>query len=60
MDFEAAVKELTELAKSNQNVLTQADLTKYCALDSADYDKLYNALCEEFEIQEPDENEEDL
>ncbi|RIA64701.1 RNA polymerase primary sigma factor [Anaeroplasma bactoclasticum] len=60
MDFEAAVKELTELAKSNQNVLTQADLTKYCALDSADYDKLFNALCEEFEIQEPDENEEDL
>lgn len=60
MDFEAAVKELTELAKNNQNVLTQADLTKYCALDSADYDKLFNALCEEFEIQEPDLNEEDL
>ena len=60
MDFEAAIKELTELAKSNQNVLTQADLTKYCAIDSTDYDKLYNALSDEFEIQEPDLNEEDL
>ena len=60
MDFETAVKELTELAKNNQNVLTQADLAKYCSIDSADYDKLYTTLSEDFEIQEPDLNEEDL
>ena len=51
MDFETAVKELTELAKNNQNMLTQADLAKYCSIDSADYDKLYTTLSEEFEIQ---------
>ena len=60
MDFETAVKELTELAKNNQNMLTQADLAKYCSIDSADYDKLYTTLSEEFEIQEPDLAEEDL
>lgn len=60
MDFETAVKELTELAKNNQNVLTQADLAKYCSIDSEDYDKLYTTLSEDFEIQEPDLNEEDL
>ena len=60
MDFEAAIKELSELAKNNQNVLTQADLLKFCEKDSADYDKLFAALCEEFEIQEPDEDDEDI
>lgn len=60
MDFEAAYKELSELAKNNQNLLTQADLLKFCEKDSADYDKLFAALCEEFEIQEPDEDDEDI
>ena len=59
MDFELAVKELTELAKEKGNSLQQADLLKYCEIDSGDYDKLYNKLSDVFDIIEPSDSEED-
>lgn len=58
MDFELAVKELTELAKEKGNILQQADLLKYCEIDSSDYDRLFNKLSDDFEIIEPNDNEE--
>ena len=60
MDFELAVKELTELAKEKGNLLQQSDLLKYCDIDSNDYDKLYNLLADEFEIEEPKDEEDAL
>ena len=58
MDFDLAVKELTELAKEKGNLLQQADLLKYCEMDSSDYDRLCNKLSDDFEIIEPNDNEE--
>ena len=58
MDFDLAVKELTELAKEKGNLLQQADLLKYCEMDSSDYDRLFNKLSDDFEIIEPNDNEE--
>jgi len=60
MDYETALKELTELAKNNHDSLSQSDLLKYFSEDSDDYDKLYNALSEDFEIVEPEVNEDEL
>ena len=60
MDFDLAVKELTELAKAKGNLLQQSDLLKYCEIDSNDYDKLYNTLADEFEIEEPKDEEDVL
>ena len=44
MDLETAIKELTELAKSNDGVLTNLDLLKYYKEDRDEYDKLEKAL----------------
>ena len=44
MDLETAIKELTELAKNNNNVLTNLDLLKYYTEDRTEYDKLEKAL----------------
>ncbi len=44
MDLETAIKELTELAKNNNGVLTNLDLLKYYTEDRTEYDKLEKAL----------------
>ena len=44
MDLETAIKELTELAKNNNGVLTNLDLLKYYTEDRDEYDKLEKAL----------------
>ena len=44
MDFEKALNELIELAKTNDNLLKVDDLLKYCETDSEEYDKLEKEL----------------
>ena len=44
MDFEKALNELIELAKTNDNLLKVDDLLKYCEADSEEYDKLEKEL----------------
>ena len=44
MDLETAIKELTELAKNNNGVVTNLDLLKYYTEDRDEYDKLEKAL----------------
>ena len=58
MDLETAIKELTELAKNNNGVLTNLDLLKYFTEDRDEYDKLEKALQDQdITINQVDDND---
>ncbi len=58
MDLETAIKELTELAKNNNGVLTNLDLLKYFTEDRDEYDKLEKALQDQdIAINQVDDND---